>query len=332
MSERKKAKLVPDVVHKIKTQLQKLHLKAELPLGAFLKNKHIYHSVCQNNKGQKFFFKARLWDEEITKKAFANEVTACSQLNKIAQISQKKLVRKIFDWSLTPELDWALYEFLPGKIITKDNLNQEIINSIIQILKEFNNIPLEILPPDIRYNKRVFASLLIRDFHPEKDRFSRYKEETLDRLEKNQKELPFFPKLKQIINGGKDIVNSAPQILCHGDLNINNMLLKDHSISLIDWEYVQVNNFAYDLASIYTRGNIIGWESKLLSTYLKTLPQKDLKLFEESFRLMTILQITYKIYPALLPAFERAKEPKILIVYWKNILKKCTQDFSQFKK
>jgi len=314
-------KLVPDIEIKIQKQLKKLGLKALTPVSQFLPREHTYYSICVDKKDRKYFFKARLWAEKITQASFANEILFYRKFNKSRLFRRRNILIKVLDSSLSGDLNWILSEYIDGQILSQKQLSLTYLKKIAEILGFFRQIPEAQIPPQIKNYQKKRLSILLKNYHPKKNKFERYLEETLKRFFKYRKELPNYNQIEKNIYESREVINKAPEIFCHGDFNISNMIeKKSGQIVIVDWESVQKNNWAYDLANCYTHEKFQPYRQSLLKIYLKSLPVEKRALFLKSFRLMVFLQIGYKLFPALAPVLERQKIPARMFTFWKKIL------------
>jgi hypothetical protein len=109
-------RLLPNIHNKIKGILKNLELSAQSPIP---KIEHKYSTVCTDNKGRKFFFKARMEDNPKTERAFINEINYTRFLNQVFKKGDKIQVPKILKYNITSTPEWSLFRLASGKYLDK---------------------------------------------------------------------------------------------------------------------------------------------------------------------------------------------------------------------
>jgi thiamine kinase-like enzyme len=142
-------------------------------------------------------------------------------------------------------------DFLKG--FHKQKLNKKYIKVLVKSLKKLHNIKAK----DKEYKI--------------KDDFKKYKKILKDRKSKQliKSSLKEFKKIKK---------HKFEKVLCHHDLNKNNILFYKNKALFIDWEFACVNDRFFDLANICIEFSLDKkQEQKLLKEYLKKVKKSDIK-------------------------------------------------------
>ena len=75
------------------------------------------------------------------------------------------------------------------------------------------------------------------------------------------------------------VYDNGPRSLGHGDYGINNILIKDNSVSgILDWEHAHIGNPAYDLGYFHPMADSLASWSVFLDEYADTgvpMPDQD---------------------------------------------------------
>ena len=90
--------------------------------------------------------------------------------------------------------------------------------------------------------------------------------------------------LRQMLKKEALLLKKQNIYLSHGDLTLENILSDGNKFWIIDWEKAHLNNFAYDIALLWTHL----WKSKfsrrkLIESYLKNLNDKTKTMFKKIF-------------------------------------------------
>ncbi len=327
----RKIKIVPDIKKRINRQLELLDLKAKESLDEAIKiGLHFYTSYCLKSDGSKYIFKARISDEYFACKSFANEVNATLFFSQIPEIKKHVVFRNVYDWGLTARLDWAVYEFLQGKVVTEEKVHQKIINSIVKALVQLQSVPVSIVPVDIYHFDGIFSKIWFKDIFWHDNDYTRYKKQLKIMLPHLKRIIKCDEKILEFFRKNKKLINESEKVLAHGDFDLNNILLSNSKIFFIDWERIRIANRAFDLSNMYTRLSA-SWRNDLLRTFIKKAPNPTLN--RKLFRLMVILQCLYKIHPAYY--YKEVKGGKIdikAIEDWNQTILKALDSFDALLK
>ncbi len=85
-------------------------------------------------------------------------------------------------------------------------------------------------------------------------------------------------KVEDFLRGKKGLVDRYSRFLSNGDLHPQNIMYQDNKFMLIDWDLLQINNPAWDLAAPYVWGwRNKEWGERLLGEFKKqaTIPLPD---------------------------------------------------------
>jgi len=142
-------------------------------------------------------------------------------------------------------------DFLKGK--HKEKLKKKDLRSLVKSLKKLHNIKIKDRPYDIEGDFKNYTKIL-------KDKKSK------QLIKASLKELKKIKKYK------------FEKVLCHHDLNKNNILFYKNKTMFIDWEFSCVNDRFFDLANIAFEFNLnIKEEKMLLKEYLGEVKTSDIK-------------------------------------------------------
>lgn len=313
-------KLIPKISQKIEEVLKKLGLRPKESPEKFIertkKRKHRYSSLCQDKKGKNLIFYARLHDSIFEKKKMENEA-------KIAQVLKKKKISKIFpkyfESKIEKDFEWIMREYF----IESPLESQKEIEKLKRKLKdwEIKEIAKAVFSIQ-KINLRYFTFLKRFDVK----KYLKLEEEILKEKIVSEKE-----KLKILLKGNEKILRNENHYLCHGDLQIGNILLFDKNLKIIDWELAHINNFAFDIAFLFSRL----WKEKetrrkILNSFLFLLPRKKFEIFKVLFRI-DCLFLGYHSFEAKpreysLEMLKKRKE------FFKNLIKKSLESFESLRK
>ncbi len=148
---------------------------------------------------------------------------------------------------------FMIYNFLKGKHKTK--LDKEDLKALIITLKKLHNIKIK--------SKKLNLKKELKNYNYLKTK------ESKNSLKICKKELKNLEKYKKRL------------VICHHDLNPQNILFYKKDIKFIDWEYAGLNDAFFDLATICFEFDLDKNEKRyLLKKYLKTFTKKDILKLE----------------------------------------------------
>jgi len=272
-------KLIPKITEKINEVLKKEELTPLETPERFLKRthgrKHRYSTVCQDKKGRRFIFYARLHDSPFEKERMTTEV-------KLAKVLMKKrydLFPRYFKGEIKKDFEWILREYFDEDPLEdrknierlKRKISQEEILRICKALLKFQKIKIINFPFLKKFDLKKYLQL------PEQ--IEKEKIFSGERLRK----------LEEFLKKNFKILKKENEYFCHGDLQIGNIILFDKKIKIIDLESAQISNFAFDVCFLW--GKL--WRErkvarKILDNFYKILPRNKKETFEVLFRLNSL--------------------------------------------
>jgi len=272
-------KLIPKIAEKINKILKEKELypleKPEDFIKRTRKRKHRYSTVCQDKKGEKFIFYARLHDSPFEKERMVTEV----KLAKILMRKKCDFFPKYFEAKIEKDFEWILREYFEESPIEnqknieklKRKILKEEILKICKVLLEFQKIKISNFPFLKKFKIKKYSQL------PDQ-----IKKEGIFSGEE-------LKKLKKFLKENFEILKKENKYLSHGDFHIGNIILFDKKIKIIDWESAQISNFAFDVCFLWARL----WRERntareILSNFYKILPKNKKKKFEILFRLNSL--------------------------------------------
>ena len=266
-------RLVENISEKIEKTLKTLNLKPAEKIEDFILRtggrKHRYATVCEDEKGRKFIFCARLHDSEKEKERMVTEVKLANALKK----KRIKFFPKYFLAKKEKDFEWFLREYLEGEILESKKeieklcrpLRQNEILQICKILLQMQKLKFPFL------KARELKKLLILEKEIEK----------INELRQEEKR-----KIKEILKKNRKFLIKENCYFAHGDFQIGNLLFTQGRIKVIDLESAMISNFAFDACFFWARL----WREKearrkFLKTFFKLLPQSLQKKFKILFQI-----------------------------------------------
>jgi thiamine kinase-like enzyme len=315
-------RLIPKIAKKINEILKKRGL---FPLESpenFIKRtygrKHRYSSVCQDKKGRKFIFYARLHDSPVERERMITEV-------KLARVLMKKrydFFSRYFDGKIEKDFEWVLREFFEeDPIEDKKNIeklrrkiSREEILRICQVLLKFQKIKISDFQFLKKFDLKKYSKL---PEQIEKERIFSGEE---------------VKKLKKFLKENFKILREENKYFCHGDFQIGNIILfNNKKIKIIDLESAKISNFAFDVCFLWARL----WRERkiakeILKNFYEILSKRKRKRFEILFRLNSFF-IGFHSFVQKPREYDR-KMIKKRREFFLNVLKKSLESFEELKK
>lgn len=86
---------------------------------------------------------------------------------------------------------------------------------------------------------------------------------------------------EKLIKKYSPLLKKEHKYLSHGDFNLGNIIFAKQGLKIIDWESMEINNFAYDTAYLFSHlWQAKQWQRKLLlESYLKRTPKSKKEIF-----------------------------------------------------
>jgi thiamine kinase-like enzyme len=314
-------RLIPKIAEKINRVLKEKGLfPLETPedfIRRTKKGKHRYSVVCQDKKGSKFIFSARLHDSPFEKERMITEV-------KLAGILMKKrydFFPRYFDGKIERDFEWVLREYFEEdpledrKNIEKlrREISREEILRICQVLFKFQKIRISDFPFLKKFDLRKYSIL---PEQIEKERIFAGEE---------------LKKLKKILKENFKILREENKYFCHGDFQIGNIILFNKKIKIIDLEGAKISNFAFDICFLWARL----WRERkiakdILKNFYEILPKRKKEKFEILFRLNSLF-IGFHSFVQKPKEYDR-KTIKKRREFFLKVLKKSLESFEEMKK
>ncbi|PIY68623.1 hypothetical protein COY90_04915 [Candidatus Roizmanbacteria bacterium CG_4_10_14_0_8_um_filter_39_9] len=246
----KTVKNIPEAVSKVQKILNQLSLVPQSDIRKVVSDntKAHYSAVVLDSKKNKYFIKIKFQKNYFLDKIFERNLILSRILSQNPEISLIKYIPRVVEATE----DYTLSEFTDGmnlgyryqynySIIKKSDL--ALINGVLASLKAF---PIKLFNNTIEsYGWDYFLFLIfeLTDFQANARVFESHfpKEMVLgiDRLRKNT-----------IL---KEILDTAPQQLCHGDFKPNNLMLKNNRIYLVDWDAYGIGSKYIDISYFYDK-------------------------------------------------------------------------------
>jgi len=314
-------KLIPKIAEKINRVLREKGLfPLETPeefIRRTKRRKHRYSVVCQDKKGRKFIFYARLHDSPFEREKMITEV-------KLAKVLMKKrydFFPRYFDGKTEKDFEWILREYFEEDPIEdrknierlRRKISREEILRICQVLFKLQKIKISDFPFLKKFDLKKYSKL------PEQiEKEGIFSEEELR-------------KLKKFLKENFKILREENKYFCHGDFQIGNIILFNKKIKIIDLEGAKISNFAFDVCFLWARL----WRERktakeILKKFYEILPKRKKERFEILFRLNSFF-IGFHSFVQKPREYDR-KMIKKRREFFLNVLKKSLESFEELKK
>lgn len=262
-----------DIVPAIERTLKRLNLSPlEKPPEYFIeKELRFYYTLCENEKGEKVFFKSSLKEDQKAKERFLNEINLLKTIRENNHHPLFRVVPFLLDYSLDPSFPFLSYRFLPGKAKTReDSFSEKELKKIIAVIKIINS------------SENIFEFIPAAPFFT----FDSYRERTFSLIEKSKLEKGIEERTKLLVNESREVFEKTEPALTHGDFSEANVIFGEKGLKIIDWEHVNVRNPFYDLASFWVKRK----KSPKETHYLKReyLKEGKPRFFDALFKLARI--------------------------------------------
>lgn len=269
-------KLIPKIDKKIEKVLKSQKLRAkEEPADFILRTegrKHRYSTICEDEKGEKFIFYARLQDSKAEKERMFNEV-------KIAKFLMKNKINffpKYFKAKIEKGFEWILREYFRENTLE----SKREIEKLARPLKKEEI--LEICKTLILMQRLKFPFLKEREIK----KFLILPREIKDKKILKREEVE---KIEKIFKENLKLIKKENRYFCHGDFQIGNLIFKKQKLKVIDLESAMISNFAFDPCFFWIRL----WREKkarreFLKKFFSLLPESKKKKFKILFQINSL--------------------------------------------
>ena len=280
-----KENLIPHISQKIEKVLKKEKLKVSVLPQEFIEKtnagKHRYFSVCKTKKGKKRVFYARIQkNKDAAKKVRKEAIFAILLQRKRFQkkIPFLKFLPKYYKGKIEKDFEWIEREFIKEKPIGDNELlNKKLTKKQISEICEF----LWLLS---KTNVSSLEKIPLEEFP-----FKNYKEILYPLRSLKEKRILNKKDLSLAENFLKEniaIFKREHKYFSHGDFNLGNIIFTQKGLKVIDWESMEINNFAYDIAYLFCHL----WQAKkwqrryLIERYLDKVSETKKEVFKILFR------------------------------------------------
>ncbi len=199
-----------------------------------------------------------LYKIQTPKKEYILRAFKYAHTNKKSRKNEVKIQNKAFKKNIAAKVyihdeknSLMICNFLKGH--HKEKLKKKDIKTLVKSIKKLHNIKVKDKP------------------YKMEDDFKNYKKTLKDKKSKQiiKASLKEFEKIKKY---------KFKKVLCHHDLNKNNILFNKNKVKFIDWEFSCVNDIFFDLANISFEFNLKKKQEKiLLKKYFKKVKSQDIK-------------------------------------------------------
>ncbi len=268
-------KLIEKIEEKIREVLEKLRLRPKEDPGQFILRtkgkKHRFSTICENEKGKKFIFYARLHDSKSERERMIAEVKLAKALIK----KRVKFFPKYFLAEIEKDFEWILREYFKEETLE----SKKEIERLARPLKE----------------KEVFeiAKIIIK-MQNLKFPFLKAKElKKIFLLPKEMENRGFSKKdcqrVKEILKKNREFLIKENKYFCHGDFQIGNLIFTKDGLKIIDLESAQISNFAFDPCFFWMRlWREKALRRKFLKIFCSLLPKRKFENFKILFQIDAI--------------------------------------------
>ncbi len=272
--------IIPGIEQKITRILKKINLKPKISAKKFIKKtkakKHRYLSLCTDPQDKKVIFYARLHKNPDAKEKMKREISFFKKIKK-RDFMISKYLPKIYLTKIEKDFEWFTREYFPSPPLgtneqLKEKMKEKDAKLITEAVCQIKDTPLSFLK-DIPLKKFPVKNYL------ESKNFLPY---LLKRKILSKKEAE---KVLRLFQRNTDLIKKENKYFSHGDFNLGNLIISNGTLKIIDWESIQINNLASDIAYFFTHL----WQAKksirreLIKTYLKLLSPKEKTAFKKLF-------------------------------------------------
>ena len=318
--------LIPEIEKKIERKIKELKLNPEISIKKFLlyhkTGKHRYLSPCYNKEGKKIAFYVRLHNNLDASQKFIREIKFLKKVKK-RNLEIKKIIPKLIDYGIEKDFEWFKREY--SDLTPLGHSRKAFSPLSLSVLKKIVKSVLEIS----KINPRKFPEIKLKKFNV-KNYFASKVYEDLVKKKVISKEIS--KKMSEKIKKTLPLLEKENHYFCHGDLNLGNILSDQKEIQIIDWELINLNNFAYDIGYLWAHL----WEvkkslrNKFMEIYLKNLDSPSLAKFKKLLPIiasyLSLGGIGFKKEKEKKESFKRRKR------FYAELLRNSLEDFNKLIK
>ena len=195
-----------------------------------------------------------------------------------SRVCELKVQHMLSEQGLTPKVlacseQYKLQEYIPGKLLSEVGSEYNNITQLAQQLHIIHQSPaLHAQPQRLAFELKKLKHQLQTKI--DDDKFT------------------------QLILLASELDKSSPRnVLCHGDLSLNNILLsKNDTVKILDWEYACIACAAYDLAACICINKLNRKQKNALIEQYYLLNQNELSLSLPEFKSQCVRYLSIFIY------------------------------------
>jgi len=316
-------KFIPDINKKIKNLLKKLRFQPEVSPRAFVRKtkgrKHRYSSVCFDSEGKKLIFYARLHNNPDAKRKMITEVLLAKDTKLLNKLS---CFPKYYQSGTTKSFEWLSREYIKESSLgDNEKLNKKVNSKQAKILAKALWQISQLSPnfPNRSCLKKTSSNKYLKT------------KQTLKKcLDKKIIDKELYKKGNVLFKENKELVRKEHKYICHGDINLGNLIFQKNNLKIIDWESMHIDNFAFDIGYLFTHL----WQAPrsfrkvLMRNYLAYLPKKKTQNFKSLFRLVILYLCLGGIFykPKKIKNKQQLKKRRR---FFKNLLKNSILGFEE---
>jgi thiamine kinase-like enzyme len=319
--------LIPQISHKINKTLKTLNLKPIISPQEFIqktaKKKHRYWSLCQTKDGKKVIFYARLHQNKDAEIKFKKEIKFLKKI-KERNFAFSRYMPKLIKAGLEKDFEWMIREYTDGLPLgfsrkLKIRIHLGMAPILAKVVFQIN-----------QFKKEFLGGLGLKKFDWRD--YLGVKNLYFGLLKEGVINFRTYQEITRILEEKGEILKKENHYFNHGDLNLGNLIFSKKSFKIIDWELIHLNNFAYDIAYLWTHL----WQApkrfrkKLVSGYLRMLSPKKRKIFKEIFPVVVLYLIlggiNYKERTGLKSFFIKRRK------FYLNLLPRVLRGFDELIK
>ena len=319
-------KFIPNINKKIEKLLKKLRFQPEVSPRAFLKKtkggKHRYNSVCFNSKGKKLIFYARLHNNPDAKRKMMTEVLLAKNTEMLNKLSY---FPKYYQSKIAKSFEWFSREYIKENPLGNNE----------KLSRKLNDKQAKILAKALWQISQLSPNLLnhpcLKKSSP--NEYLKAKQALKECLNKKIIDKELYKKGNVLFKENKELIKKEHKYICHGDINLGNLIFQKNNLKIIDWESMHINNFAFDIGYLFTHL----WQAPrsfrkvLMRDYLTYLPKKKTQNFKSLFRLVILYLCLGGIFykPKKIKNKRQLKKRRR---FFKNLLKNSILGFEEIIK
>lgn len=287
-------KTITEIEQKIKELAKKENFEIKKPLKDFIRKKKRFYASSVLKGEKKIFLKARIVDDNGSVTGLKKEMEITRIMTEDKNIAGKVNFTKFLDGSFLEIPEWYTHEYVEGKLLGSfyempaRSKDKKHIRNVAENLRNLQVVSGEFIKE--AESSGIIKDIKRRGYDDYKNTIDFYYKEGVGRNKID------FNKVYVLLSENKENLDRN-LVVAHGDFTLANQIAsEDGRIYLSDWESVRIDNIAADLSHLWVQTwRYKKWRSKLLQTFLESLPEDQKEFFKKIFRITAIEQAMAEI-------------------------------------